>query len=137
MRKIVFKFGLIIVAVVLLLQLSKYSWRAQGLNTELVVILIALVFAAFGFVLSKYLFKTSPKTQKTTIDVKKLAKLGISKREYDVLKEMASGKSNREIADQLFISESTVKTHVSNLLGKLNAKRRTEAIRKAKEVSIL
>ena len=137
MRKVVFKFGLIIVAVVLLLQLSKYSWRAQGLNTELVVILIALVFAAFGFVLSKYLFKTRPKTQKTTIDVKKLAKLGISKREYDVLKEMALGKSNQEIADQLFISESTVKTHVSNLLGKLNSKRRTEAIRKAKEVSIL
>ncbi len=98
---------------------------------------MALVFAAFGFVLSKYLFKNKPAIQSSAVDLKKLSGLGISKREYDVLKEMADGKSNQEIADQLFISESTVKTHVSNLLIKLDSKRRTEAIRKAKEVSIL
>jgi len=128
---------LVIVAVVLLLQLSKYSWQVPALSTELIVIVMALVFAAFGFVLSKYLFKNKPAIQSSAVDLKKLSGLGISKREYDVLKEMADGKSNQEIADQLFISESTVKTHVSNLLIKLDSKRRTEAIRKAKEVSIL
>ena len=66
-----------------------------------------------------------------------IEKLGISKREYEVLEQIALGKSNKEIADTLFISESTVKTHVSNLLVKLDAKRRTQAVSKAKELSIL
>ena len=66
-----------------------------------------------------------------------LEELTISKREYEVLKAMASENSNKEIADSLFISESTVKTHVSNILIKLGSKRRTQAIRKAKEYGIL
>ncbi|MTI39337.1 response regulator transcription factor [Fulvivirga lutimaris] len=55
----------------------------------------------------------------------------------EVLNVMAEGLSNVEIADKLFVSESTVKTHVSNLLSKLDAKRRTEAIKKAKEYGII
>lgn len=66
-----------------------------------------------------------------------LKKLSISKREYEVLQAMAKGYSNKEIADFLFISESTVKTHVSNVLMKLDSKRRTQAIQRAKEFRIL
>lgn len=72
-----------------------------------------------------------------TIDIKKLKELTITDREYEVLIELADGKSNDEISKKLFVSESTVKTHVSNLLAKLNAKRRTEAVKKAKELRIL
>jgi len=63
--------------------------------------------------------------------------LEISKRKYEVLKGISLGLSNKEIADKLFISESTIKTHVSNLLLKLNAKRRTQAIQIAKDHNIL
>ncbi|MFJ5758156.1 response regulator [Neobacillus sp. NPDC093182] len=51
----------------------------------------------------------------------------LTKRELDVLKEIAKGKSNKEIASSLFITEKTVKTHVSNLLGKLELADRTQA----------
>ncbi|WP_318312157.1 response regulator transcription factor [Flagellimonas crocea] len=63
--------------------------------------------------------------------------MGISKREYEVLVQISKGFSNKEIADVLFLSESTIKTHVSNLLVKLDSKRRTQAIQKAKDLHIL
>ena len=63
--------------------------------------------------------------------------LGISKREYEVLELMARGLSNQEIADALFVSINTIKTHVSNLFLKLDTKRRTQAIQKAKELRLI
>ena len=66
-----------------------------------------------------------------------ISELEITKREYEVLQEIASGLSNKEIANKLFLSESTIKTHVSNLLVKLDAKRRTQAIQIAKDFNIL
>ena len=71
------------------------------------------------------------------INHNKISELEITKREYEVLQEIASGLSNKEIANKLFLSESTIKTHVSNLLVKLNAKRRTQAIQIAKDFNIL
>jgi ATP/maltotriose-dependent transcriptional regulator MalT len=66
-----------------------------------------------------------------------LAQTGISKREYEVLELMAQGLSNQEIAEKLFVSLNTVKTHTSNLFVKLDAKRRTQAIQKAKELGLI
>ncbi|BAO75319.1 response regulator transcription factor [Winogradskyella sp. PG-2] len=71
------------------------------------------------------------------IDHQKIKELDISNREYEVLQKIAEGLSNKEIAESLFLSESTIKTHVSNLLVKLDAKRRTQAITKAKSFQIL
>ncbi|MCS4487146.1 response regulator [Staphylococcus americanisciuri] len=51
----------------------------------------------------------------------------LSKREAEVLKEMAKGKTNKEIADTLFVSEKTIKTHVSHILAKLEVTDRTQA----------
>jgi NarL family two-component system response regulator LiaR len=63
--------------------------------------------------------------------------LGLTSRELDVLKGMAQGMSNQEIADKLFVSLNTVKTHSSNLFEKLDVKRRTQAIEKAKKLNII
>ena len=71
-------------------------------------------------------------------DLKKLLNdLGMSAREYEVLELISQGFSNQEIANKLFISVSTVKTHVSNLFSKLDAKRRTQAIQQAKSLNLL
>ena len=68
---------------------------------------------------------------------KKIEALEISKREYEVLQSISEGLSNREISEKLFLSESTIKTHVSSLLVKLNAKRRTQAFQIAKSLQII
>lgn len=66
-----------------------------------------------------------------------LQKTGISKRELEVLQLIAQGLSNQEIADRLYVSLNTVKTHSSNLFLKLDVKRRTQAIEKAKRLSLI
>ncbi|HEY6243799.1 MAG TPA: response regulator transcription factor [Pyrinomonadaceae bacterium] len=63
--------------------------------------------------------------------------LGITKRELEILALIAQGLSNREIAEKLFVSENTVKTHSSRLLDKLSAKRRTQAVQIAKEMGLI
>lgn len=61
----------------------------------------------------------------------------LTEREMDVLRGIAAGQSNREIADQLCISEGTVKNHVSNLLAKLAVRDRTQAIIRARELGLI
>jgi ATP/maltotriose-dependent transcriptional regulator MalT len=65
------------------------------------------------------------------------ASLGISEREMEVLRELAAGHSNKQIARKLAVSPNTVKTHVARVFEKLGAGRRTEAIRKARELGLL
>ena len=64
-------------------------------------------------------------------------KLGLSNREIEVLQLMAAGLSNQEIANQLYVSLSTVKTHSAKLFEKMDVKRRTQAIEKAKRLQII
>ena len=66
-----------------------------------------------------------------------LKKSNLSKQEHKVLLLMNDGLSNNEIARQLFISEIMVKTHVSNVLSKLKAKRRTEALKIGRDLNII
>jgi DNA-binding NarL/FixJ family response regulator len=56
---------------------------------------------------------------------------GLTPREREVLALVAAGRTNRQVAEQLFISESTAGVHVSNILGKLGVATRTEAAREA------
>ena len=136
MKKTIFTFSGIIVALLALFQLSKYSYATGNASMEIIIAVVALVFLGLGIYLNKNsLNRVSPLI--TEINFKKIEELGISKREYEVLKEISKGLSNKEIGDKLFVSESTVKTHVSNLLVKLDAKRRTQAIQKAKQLQIL
>jgi ATP/maltotriose-dependent transcriptional regulator MalT len=61
----------------------------------------------------------------------------LSERESEILALIATGASNKEIADQLFIAEGTVKNHVTHILGKLGVRDRTQAALKARELGLL
>jgi ATP/maltotriose-dependent transcriptional regulator MalT len=66
-----------------------------------------------------------------------MAELGITPRELEILEAMAEGLSTREIGARLFVSENTVKTHTSRLFDKLSARRRTQAVQRAKEAGLI
>ena len=135
MRKTVFIFGLLIIAIAALLQLSKYALMAGDMTIELIIGVIAVVFFVAGIFIQRRF--QSKNASPDSIDQQALETIGLSKREYEILKEMVAGHSNKEIANRLFISENTVKTHVSNIFTKLDAKRRTQAIQKAKDLRII
>jgi NarL family two-component system response regulator LiaR len=65
---------------------------------------------------------------RNTVSERQLAPNTLTEREFEVLRLLAQGKPNKEIAAELVITERTVKFHVSSILGKLNAGNRTEAI---------
>lgn len=141
MRPIALQFGILAAALLALVQLSKLSLFTQRMSTELWITVFALVFLWFGYFSHRWMHRSdkSPVTPSGNeqINNKNIDELNISKRELEVLVEIANGLSNQEIAHKFFISESTVKTHVSNLFSKLNAKRRTQAVRKAKTLGII
>jgi ATP/maltotriose-dependent transcriptional regulator MalT len=66
-----------------------------------------------------------------------LRELAVTPRELEILDLIANGMSNREIAEKLFVSENTVKTHSSRLFDKLGAKRRTQAVQLGKEFGLI
>jgi NarL family two-component system response regulator LiaR len=72
-----------------------------------------------------------------SLNEERLKGLGITKRELEILELIAQGLSNREIADKLFVSENTVKTHSSRLFDKLSARRRTQAVQIGKEMGLI
>lgn len=136
MKKTILIFGLLILALLLLFQFSKYAVISGDLDSEFAIAIIAIVF----FFVGVYLNKKSLQKQKVASEVinhQKIKDLDISKREYEVLVGISEGLSNKEIGEKLFVSESTIKTHVSNLLSKLNAKRRTQALQIAKDFNII
>ena len=76
-------------------------------------------------------------SQPFALNEERLRNLGITKRELQILELIAHGLSNREIAEKLFVSENTVKTHSSRLFDKLSAKRRTQAVQIGKEMGLI
>lgn len=136
MKKTIIVFGLLIFALLLLFQLSKYSLVTGSMNVEFILAAIAIVFFIVGIYINKKSLH-SESFPESEINFQKIEALELSTREYEVLIAIAKGLSNKEIGDKLFLSESTIKTHVSNLLVKLNAKRRTQAIQIAKEMHII
>ncbi|MBL8245223.1 MAG: response regulator transcription factor [Rhodanobacteraceae bacterium] len=100
--------------------------------------LLALGFLALGvFVGARAFARRPPAITREPGNPQAQATLGISERERVVLEQLAAGGSNKEIAQQLGISPNTVKTHVARLFEKLGARRRTEAIQRARELGLL
>lgn len=138
MKHIIIKFGLLAGLLLILLELGRYSLTTNDYFKEFLLVISATTLVLFGMLLRNYISsrKSLLKSEKV-VNEEKLALLNISKREYEVLVNVAEGRSNNEIANMLFVSENTVKTHISNLYSKLNVKRRTEAIKQAKEYGII
>lgn len=122
-----------------ILNFVEYRFYVRDLSIEFYIGVVALMFTVLGVWAGRQLTrkKTIVVTPNFSFNESNLEKLGISKRELEVLELIAQGMSNREIADTLFVSPHTVKSHSSNLFIKLNARRRTEAIKKAKELMLL
>ncbi|WP_420571625.1 response regulator transcription factor [Kordia sp.] len=144
MKKTVFIFATLIIALLALFQLSKFSVIRGDTTLEFSIAAVAIVFFFIGIYINKKRKQSendaetySAEAKKPKIDHKKIESLGLSKREYEVLCQLAKGHSNKEIASLLFVSESTIKTHVSNVYSKLDVKRRTQAIQKAIALQIL
>ncbi len=136
---------------ILLLLLKWFEMRFIIFNNafEIYIGLIALVFMSLGIWVALKLSKPKIETvviEKTVyvenetefrVNEEEIKKLGLSRREIEVLQLMADGFSNNEIAEKLFVSENTVKTHSSRLFEKLDVKRRTQAVEKAKRLTII
>lgn len=139
MRKTILLYGSAMAVLVGLLKYFEYSFFIKDLSTEFYVGAIALLFTALGIWAGRKLtrVKVVIADPNFILDMQQLERFGISKREYEVLELIAQGMSNQEIAEKLFVSLPTVKSHSSNLFLKLNVRRRTEAIKKAKELMLL
>jgi DNA-binding CsgD family transcriptional regulator len=139
MRKTILIYGVALAALTGILKFIEYRFFVRDLSLEFYLGLVAILFAGLGVWAGLRL--TRRKVVIANPDFKlnepELQRLGISKREYEVLELMAQGLSNQEIADKLFVSLNTVKTHSSNLFMKLDARRRTQAVRRAKEFGLL
>lgn len=129
-------YGLLLAAGTLALQWIDYLWLARTHSGEIYVFLIAALFLTVGVLVGASALRT---TRPASFDgnPQAIASLGISPRELTVLRELAAGHSNKEIAQRLHVSPHTVKTHVARLLEKLEARRRTDAIHRARELGIL
>ena len=121
---------------VLVLQWLESQFLLNMFSTELYVVILCTLFTGLGVWIGYKLIRRVP-NEPSEINTKALAYLGISEREIDVLTLLSAGHSNREIADRLFISPDTVKTHLHNLYEKLGVARRGQAVEKARSLQLV
>lgn len=136
MWKRAISYGALLAAGTVALELLDYQRFARRHSGDIYVFLIAAAFLALGIFLGAR-FIATPRPQSFDGNPQARAALGISPRELTVLERLAAGRSNKEIAAELNISPSTVKTHVARLFEKIGARRRTDAIARARDLGLL
>lgn len=132
---------------IVVLKLIEFRFLVVEHSLEIYGGLIAVLFAGVGIWLGLKLTRKKevvvvkevpvPVSQPFALNEGRVKDLGITKRELEILELIAQGMSNREIAEKLFVSENTVKTHSSRLFDKLSAKRRTQAVQIGKEMGLI
>ena len=140
MKQVAIGFGLLITALLILFRVATLFHLYNFVTNDALIALFSAIFLVIGIVLSRKLFARTLviKEQKPAeINYDQLLKSGISKREAEILLLIHEGLSNQQIADKLFVSENTIKKHISNIFQKLQVDRRTEAIKRATELSII
>jgi DNA-binding CsgD family transcriptional regulator len=139
MTKTVTLYGISLAVLIALMKYIEYQFLAKSFSIEFYVGVVAIFFTGLGVWAGLKLTKKQIKVvgPEFVQNETELSRLEISKRELEVLEHMATGFSNQEIADKLFLSLNTVKTHTSNLFLKLDVKRRTQAVQKAKNLGLI
>lgn len=156
MKNTVLLYGLVGGVLIAGLRFVEYRFLVLEHSFEIYGGIVAALFAALGLWLGRKLTRTRetvvvrevPVEVRVEVPVEvpvgpfernaeRLSALGITPRELDILEAMAAGHSNREIAERLYVSENTVKTHAARLFDKLSAKRRTQAVQLAKEAGLI
>ncbi len=147
MVKHVLIFGLVAGVLIAGLRFIEYRWLVVEHSVEIYGGLVAAVFAALGIWLGLRFTRRVetvvvrevpvPAPVDFVRDDAKVATLGITPRELEILEQIAAGHSNKEIAARLFVSENTVKTHSSRVFDKLGARRRTQAVQQAKQLRLI
>lgn len=150
-KKTVLLYGILGGVLIAALKLVEYRFLVLEHSLEIYGGIVALIFSALGIWLGLRLTRTRTEVLIKEVPVEvpvhvvgpftrneaSLQQLGITPRELEILEAMAAGFSNREIAERLFVSENTVKTHAARLFDKLSAKRRTHAVQVAKEAGLI
>ncbi|MFL5594828.1 MAG: response regulator transcription factor [Gemmatimonadaceae bacterium] len=155
MKKIVLVYGILGGVLIAALNLIEYRFLVLEHSLEIYGGLVAAVFSGLGIWLGLKLTRTRETVVVREVPVpievqvpvhvtgpfvrneKQLQQLGITPRELEIIEALASGLSNREIAGRLNVSENTVKTHTSRVFDKLSARRRTQAVQRAKEAKLI
>jgi len=147
MKKHILIYGLCGGILIVVLRLVEYRFLVIQHSIEIYGGLIAVLFASLGIWLGLKLTKPTeklvikevpvPAAEPFSVNETRLRELGITPRELEILELIARGMSNREIAEKLFVSENTVKTHSSRLFEKLSARRRTQAVQMGKEFGLI
>ena len=147
MKKHILIYGLLGGLLIAVLKLVEYRFLVVEHSLEIYGGLIAVLFAGVGIWLGLKLTRKKEVVVFKEVAVAavvpfalnegKLKELGVTRRELEILELIANGMSNREIAERLFVSENTVKTHSSRLFDKLGAKRRTQAVQMGKEFGLI
>ncbi|MBX2897074.1 MAG: DNA-binding response regulator [Cyclobacteriaceae bacterium] len=141
MKRIIIIYGLSLAALVFLLQYLEYKFFVRDLSIQFYVGILALGFTVLGVWVGLRLTTKKVVTvhavPEFVLNEAELQRLGVSKREYEVLELMAKGLTNQQIADKLFVSLNTIKTHTSNLFLKLEVSRRTQAVQRGKELRLI
>ncbi|MBX3595113.1 response regulator transcription factor [Sphingomonas sp.] len=132
----VFLCGVALAAGAGLLEWLDYRWIARTHSIDLYLLIVAVAFLAIGLFAGARMFG-APLRPRPPGNPAAQESLGISAREMAVLAELAAGYSNKEIARRLSVSPNTVKTHVARLFQKLDARRRTDAIARARALGLL
>ena len=146
MRRTVLLYGLVGGVLIAGLKLIEYRWLLVERSVEIYGGLVAAVFAVVGIWLGRKLTRRTetvivevpvPAPASFVRDELKVLSLGITPRELEILEPIAQGLSNREIAERVFVSENTVKTHSSRVFDKLGVRRRTQAVQVGKELRLI
>lgn len=145
MKRIIILYGIALAVLTAVLKLIEYKYFIHDIKQEAYIGTIAMFFTVLGIWAGIKIIGGKKTIVKEVyvpkgdfvLNENEMQKVGISPREYDVLELMSKGMSNQEIANELFVSLSTVKTHAANLYIKLDVKRRTQAVQRAKELQLI
>lgn len=105
-------------------------------STDIYIIILAVAFTVLGVWIGSRL-RNRPYVPSYERNERAIKALGLTNKEVEVLERLALGGSNQEIADQLCVSKSTVKSHLIHLYQKLEVSRRTQAIQKGRLLKII